>query len=184
MLVGTERAGHRNTLRSDTIWDSWWASKWKCRLGFGERDRDGVRVEWGREKKPRYERWQPANVGVRGVCQMCDPHDDFTEVLLLILQYKLLKMYWRWNVSPFSLLFGFTKLALFWVISGRFYVWGVIPNGKILTVWYLRCERFFPARKSSKLTLSARLGHLKCHFGLPTGNSSIYTWPANVAAIF
>lgn len=100
------------------------------------------------------------------------------------LYYKLLKTYWRWNVSPFSLLFGFTKLAHFWVISGWFYVWDVIPNGKILTVWYLRRERFFPTRKSSKLTLSARLGHLKWHFGLPTGNFSIYTWPANVAAIF
>ncbi len=48
------------------------------------------------------------------------------------LYYKLLKTYWRWNVSPFSLLYGFTKLALFWVISGWFYVWGVIPNSRLL----------------------------------------------------
>lgn len=176
MLVGTERAGHRNTLY-EVIPSETPGVLQNENVDWGlERDRDGVRAEWGKEKKPSYERWQPVNIGVRGVCQMCDPHDGF------ILQTTTHCQ--RWNVPPFSLLFSFTKLALFWVISGWFYVWGVIPKGKILTVWCLRHERFSPARKSSKLTLSAHLGHLKWHFGLTTGNSSIHTWPANATAIF
>lgn len=150
MLVGTKRAGHRNT-HHEVIPSETPGVLQNENVDWGlKSDRHGVRIEWGKEKKPCYERCQPANVGVRGACQMCDLHDDFIEVMLLILWTTTQCQ--RWNISPFSLLFGFAKLALFWIISGWFYVWSVIPNGRILTVWYLRSERFLPARKSRKLT--------------------------------